>query len=201
MSAEKRAVEIELAVEPRTANERSVVALAKLMGQIIRDPKEFIGDEQLVSAFKRQSRLGSFSRPSEGVHATSRCTIERASQRLFPGGFKWFNDERQKALNELQAATVEIARPNRRTKRAVIGQLERAEIERVQSLVDCWQITNAFHESLKRARALANLSRSAALVERWDKEEQALLAMFSLAKRPVVRKTSEAEEWLKKLRF
>lgn len=187
--------------EPRSENEKSIASLAKLFGNVIANPSRYIGDALLLSALKRQSRLGHYSRPNAGIHATSRCTIERTSERIFEGGFARFDEERRKALGELQIAIAAGSKPKRRTKARLETDLRSMEVQRVQTLVDCWQITNAFHESLKQARALANLSRDAALVERWNRQETVLLSMFSLAKRPVVKTGTEAERWLKDLIF
>ncbi|WP_031364358.1 hypothetical protein [Caballeronia sordidicola] len=200
MSAEDERSELKLKREPSTGNERSVVALAKLLTAIAQRPEKFVGDEPLMFALKRQSRLASYSRPEAEVVATSRCTVQRMSERLFDRGFEWFDEKRRKALSRLQAVEAKKIKPDRRTKQGLEGQLQTAELSRVQSLVDCWQITNAFHAALKKARALANLSRDPALVERWNKDEATLLAMFSMATRPVVKKGSEAERWLKQLR-
>ncbi|CAD6542890.1 hypothetical protein [Paraburkholderia metrosideri] len=187
--------------EPRTKNEHSIVALAKLIANVIANPSAFVGDDLLLSALKRQSRLGHLSRAKMGIHATSRCTIERTAERIFEGGFERFDEERLKALERIQEAMVDGTKPKRRTKASLECNLRAAEAEHVQVLVDCWQITNAFHEALKQARVLANLTRNAALVEHWNQQESVLLSMFSLAKRPVVKKDSEVEKWLKQLRY
>ncbi|KXV13047.1 hypothetical protein CR51_05710 [Caballeronia megalochromosomata] len=185
---------------PKTANEKSIVALARLIESVSKSAGEYAEDAQLLSALKRQSRLGQFSRDKLGIAPTSRCTIERVSNRIFEGGFARFDEERRGALSRLQAAIAEHERPARRTKASVQVQLESAEIKHVQALVDCWHLTNAFHESLKRARALVNLTRDPALVQHWDKQEDVLLAMFDMAERPVVKTKTEAEKWLKRLR-
>lgn len=190
-----------LKVEPKTKNERSVVALADLLENIASEPKKFIDDSELFSALQRQSRLAKYSKPGEGVWATSRCTIERAAERLFDGGFRYMDSLRRTALSALEAELVEATRAKPRTKQRLNDELEEATVSRVQALVDCWHVTNAFHRALQEGRALANLSRDPALVARWDKVETVLLAMFDLAKRPIVKKNSEAEAWLKQLRW
>lgn len=190
-----------LTYEPRTKNEKAVAALAKLIEAVVGTPREFVGDEDLLLALKRQSRLGKYSRPSMGVAATSRCTIVRIANRMFEGGFSSFNELRLMALSALLEAATEATRPRRRTKEHVENELDQANIDRVRALVDCWHVTNAFHRALKEARTLANLTRDPVLVARWDKTEEMLLAMFDLAERPVVRKQTEAEEWLLRLRY
>ncbi len=196
-----RGGEMNLTYEPRTKNEKAVAALAKLIEAVVGTPREFVGDEDLLLALKRQSRLGKYSRPSMGVAATSRCTIVRIANRMFEGGFSSFNELRLMALSALLEAATEATRPRRRTKEHVENELDQANIDRVRALVDCWHVTNAFHRALKEARTLANLTRDPVLVARWDKTEEMLLAMFDLAERPVVRKQTEAEEWLLRLRY
>lgn len=186
--------------QPKTRNEKSVAALAKLLTNVVSSPGEFIGDDELLSALKRQSRLGKYSKPDSDVIATSRCTIERMAERLFEDGFRYLNTLRLTALSSLQMAAAEAAQAKRRSKQRLEDDLEAANVSRVQALVDCWQVTNAFHRALKEGRALANLSRDPALVARWDKSELVLLAMFDLAARPVVKTKSEAERWLTQLR-
>jgi hypothetical protein len=192
---------MKLKTEPTTRNEKSVVALAKLLTSIANNPENFLGDDELLSALRRQGRLGKYSRPSEEVRASSRCTVERAAERLFEGGFRYLDSLRLAALSSLQTAAVAATRAKRRTKQRLTDDLEDVNVSRVQALVDCWQVTNAFQRALREGRALANLSRDPSLVARWDKVETVLLAMFDLAKRPVVKTNSEAEQWLKQLRW
>ncbi|MCP3713136.1 hypothetical protein M3I54_40725 [Paraburkholderia sp. CNPSo 3274] len=186
--------------EPKTKNEKSIVALERFLAGVASKPEEFTADEELLSALKRQSRLAKFSKPESEVIATSRCTIERVAERLFYGGFRYLDTLRLTALASLQTATAEAGRGKRRTKQRLADDLVAANVSRVQALVDCWQITNAFHRALKEGRQLANLSRDPALVARWDKTEATLLAMFDLADRPIVKTNSEAEKWLMQLR-
>ena len=194
-------VSVPLVREPRTRNEKSIVSLLRLLEAIRDFPTKFTADDELINAVKRQSRLGNYSRPADEIFATSRCTIERLSDRLFKGGFSSFECVRNEAKDALQAATTEASRPKRRTKAQIQNDLQGTEAERVQALVDCWHVTNAFHSALKAGRSLALLTRDPALVSKWDKEEAILLAMFDLAQRPVVKSKTEAEKWLKALRF
>lgn len=186
--------------EPRTANEKTVVALAKLLADVKADPAKYVGDQELAAALKRQSRLAQYSRLQDGVMATSRSTVERLSEKLYDEGFAGIDELRVAALAAIQEETLKGLQAKRRTKKRVEEDLGEAHFERVQSMVDLWHVTNAFHRALKEGRELANLSRDAGLVERWSRVEEMLLAMFDLAERPVVKAGSDAEEWLRRLR-
>ncbi|VVE35572.1 hypothetical protein [Pandoraea anhela] len=185
---------------PQTTNEKSVVALSVLLGKVIANPKDYVGDHQLVSALKRQSRLAEYSNPKNGISATSRSTVERLAEKLLDGGFSYFDNLRITALGEVEDEGLRSFKAKRRTKKRFAEDLEQAKSERIQSMVDLWHVTKAFHEALTAGRQVANLSRNPGVVERWEKEEERLLAMFDLAERPVVEVGSDTEAWLQRLR-
>ncbi|WP_423758519.1 hypothetical protein [Burkholderia sp. NLJ2] len=185
---------------PRTTNEKSVVALSVLLGKVTANPKKYIGDHQLMSALKRQSRLAEYSNPKDGISATSRSTVERLAEKLLEGGFAYLDGLRMTALAAVEEEALQSLKAKRRTRRRFAEDLEQAKFERVLCMVDLWHVTEAFHNALSSGRQLANSSRDPGLVERWDKEEERLLAMFDLAKRPIVEVGSNTEAWLQRLR-
>ncbi|WP_458762845.1 hypothetical protein [Cupriavidus basilensis] len=185
---------------PRTPNEKAVVALSMLLGKVIANPVDYIGDYELVSALKRQGRLARYSKPKDGISATSRSTVERLAEKLLDGGFAYLDGLRITALAAIEEEKRQSLKEKRRTKKRLAEDFEQAKFERVQCMVDLWHVTHAFHDALSAGRQLANLSRDRGLVERWDKEEEKLLAMFDLANRPIVEVGSNTEAWLQRLR-
>lgn len=185
---------------PGTLNEKSVVALSLLLGKVIANPKEYIEDHHLVSALGRQDRLAKYSSSKHHISATSRSTVERLAEKVLEGGFAYLDGLRLTALAAVEEEMLQGLKAKRRTKKRLADDLETVKSERVQTMVDLWHVTTAFHQALTAARLLANRSRKPSLVELWDKEEERLLGMFDLAKRPVVEIGSDTEDWLQRLR-
>jgi hypothetical protein len=186
--------------KPRTPNEKSVVALELFLGKIIGNPRAYMGDTHLLSALKRQGRLAKYSNVEHRITGTSRSTVERLAAAVLDGGFEGLNSLRETALAAVEEEIRISLKSKHRTKARLSEDLTTANFAHVQAMVDLWHVTTAFHEAVEAGRRLANRSRSAAMVELWDKEEERLLAMFDLAKRPVVEIGSATESWLVQLR-
>jgi hypothetical protein len=186
--------------EARTPNEKSVVALEVFLGKVIGEPRAYIGDTHLTSALKRQSRLAEYTNAMHGVNATSRSTVARLADEVIDGGFAHLDSLRETALAVVEEEIRQSLKSKPRTKKRIAEDLTAAKFERVQVMVDLWHVTTAFHHALTAARQLANRSRNPGMVELWDKEEERLLAIFDLAKRPVVEIGSETEAWLMRVR-
>lgn len=187
----------------RTPTEQAVSGLHTLLESICAKPSQYAKDAALNRALSRQDRLGAYESLAYNVTSSSRSSIERVCGRLLPGGYAKFNALRIEALTHLNAvkAIKEMPeRPPKRTREQYRSQAAEQTSVATQRLVDCWHLTCAIHRALAAGRTVVKLSGNAAVIERWNREEEVILAMLTLSKDLVVRLASAEEKWAEELR-
>ncbi len=164
-----------------------VLALERLLAQVITKPSDYMEDSELRSALKSQTGLASLDRQvSAGDEAgintypASLNTLKKYSDECLIGGFNTLNTLRLKAIEALEYSEHKITKLNKRTKSGL-----NLKIQTIESQLEILRQTNyillrALQEALTQIQNIRD-TKDSLLREKWSSDAIAsLLAITSL---------------------
>ena len=136
----------------------SLIALEKLLCNIIKNPKNYIDDQLLNDSLSSQGKLSSMAyKFSEAeaeyvVKPMSLNSMKSHSQALFATGYSRINELRKSALSSLETARLTLEAPNKRTRRGLnlkVEQLDGALEMQQKAIIILLQAINASIHAIK----------------------------------------------------
>lgn len=164
-----------------------VLALERLLAQVITKPSNFAEDIELKTAIKTQAGLASLDRVvsvggDTGVNTfpTSLNTLKKYSDECLAGGFSTLNALREKAIEALEREDRKEAKSNKRTKAGLSLKVTDVESELEMLRQTNYLLLRALQEALGQIQNIRD-AQDPLLREKWSSDAIAsLLAITSL---------------------
>lgn len=164
-----------------------VLALERLLAQVITKPSDFVEDAELRGALNSQAGLASLDRvvsgggePASNTFPTSLNTLKKYSDECLIGGFNSLNALRMKAIEAFEREERKKAKSNKRTKSGL-----RLKVQDVESELEMLRQTNylllrGLQEALGQFRDIRD-AKDLKIIEKWSSDGIAsLLSITSL---------------------
>lgn len=81
----------------------SIYALKDFLQEVIRTPKDWHTNQDLIEALKAQGKLAKWDDQTRGINAVSLNTLKAAAEELLEGGYDAFDQFRKNALASIEA--------------------------------------------------------------------------------------------------
>lgn len=164
-----------------------VLALERLLAQVITKPSDFVDDTELRSAFKSQAGLASLDRVvsaggGSGINTfpTSLNTLKKYSDECLVGGFNSLNALRIKAIEAFEREERKKAKSNKRTKAGLSLKVTDVESELEMLRQTNYLLLRALQEALGQIQDI-RVAKDLKTLEKWSSDAIAsLLSITSL---------------------
>lgn len=164
-----------------------VLALERLLAQVITKPSDFVEDAELRSALNSQAGLASLERvvsaggePATNTFPTSLNTLKKYSDECLTGGFKRLNALRMKAIEAFEREERKKAKSNKRTKSGLSLKVQDVESELEMLRQTNYLLLRALQEALGQFRDIRD-AKDLKILEKWSSDAIAsLLSITSL---------------------
>lgn len=165
-----------------------VLALQHLLGQIIKAPHAFAGDEKLLTALKTQRGLAGLNRAAVLDNGdTLNCspcslnTLKKYSDEVLIGGFNTLDALRSKAIEAIERHERKVSRSNKRTKEGLKLKVADHELELDMLRQTNFLLLRALQEAMGQIKSISKQSDSLTR-EKWASDAiSTMLAITSLA--------------------
>ncbi len=164
-----------------------VLALERLLAQVITKPSDFVEDTELRSALKSQAGLASLDRivsagrePGINTFPTSLNTLKKYSDECLAGGFSSLNALRTKAIEAFEREERKKAKSNKRTKVGLSLKVEDVEAELEMLRQTNYLLLRALQEAIGQIQDI-RVAKDLKILEKWSSDAIAtLLSITSL---------------------
>lgn len=158
----------------------AIEQLFRFLQEIATHPQKFVADDDLIAGLRSQGAMAKLAFPDRGITATSLNTVKRHSDKWITGGFNALDVAREHALEALDRAKVVKNVPRRRTKLAMVDEMQELRRRIDQATSDNVLLTGAIGTAIRLMRDYAEKSNEAATLLKCEKDISDLLRMFCL---------------------
>lgn len=158
-------------------NTKSILALHKLLQEIIQEFTLFSNDTQLHQALKSQGSLANYANSERGIIPMSLNTAKRISEHHFEQGFISLDKLRIAAKD---AITEKKQKSDKTTKLGLLKCVSELELENQLLKEELLLISSLLQQSMQQAQTYAGRSNIQSLVQLMQKEQCELRAKLSL---------------------
>ncbi|MNJ45906.1 hypothetical protein D3C77_410210 [compost metagenome] len=158
------------------SSEKSVRALAALLGSIVEDPSSHLNRQNLSSPLTSQGAMCRFESMELGIQKTSLNTLKRYCADFLPGGFNHLDDLRIRANIALKKNSTYVQK-KRKTQQELITQLRH---ENTQLNLDLLTLTKLLRISMNQTRSFVALCDDELASKLYEKESRELLDILSV---------------------
>ena len=163
-------------------NTNSMLALNKLLTNVVADPEGYLCDEAIVAALATQSSLAKYESEKLGIVSSSINTLKRISESELEGGYAALDRLRVAALDRWKALQQNSLKRKTRLYE-VQAELEQVKAQLKIAQQDNWTVSNAFRKSLRQAKYYATQAGDPRVLALCEREQKELWAMFSLRRK------------------
>ena len=102
----------------------STYALRDFLQEVIRNPKDWQANQELIEALKAQGKLAKWDDQTRGINAVSLNTLKTAAEELLEGGYNALDQLRKSALASIEAHKEKGKAGNTQTKTGLQKKLK-----------------------------------------------------------------------------
>ena len=162
-------------------NNQSVVALRKLLHEVIHEPTKFKEDDKLRNALKSQGGLSQYCNEGRGIYVSSINTLKRICEKSLEGGFNALDRLRVSALQAMEDEQQNINRSNKITRGGINQRIAELEVENQVLQQELLLISHLLERSMRQARRYAEQSTHNNVLIICEKEQKEIRAFLTLS--------------------
>jgi len=166
-------------------NTQSVFALRELLRDAIKNPADYLENNNFQNALKSQGALSKYCDEARGVCPSSLNTVKRIAEIALEGGFDALDRLRADAFDAIATAKAKGLRSNKVGKIGLVKRVKELEQENQALREDLLLLTLAFEKSLTQGKNYALKADGDAVLALCKREQRELLDTLSLQKHPL----------------
>lgn len=162
-------------------NTQSVLALYKLLHEMIHDPARHIQNHALINALKSQGGLSKYIDDTRGIVASSINTLKRICEHSLDGGFYALNQARIAALKALQEKADKAKRSNKITREGMSKRIAELDTQNQLLRQELLLLSHLLNKTMSQARYYAEQANQENVRVLCEKEQREIRSFLSIS--------------------